>query len=124
MPEEVFKVIDVITVFQILVFIVILSRQKRIQFTSKFFLIVFLISLGICLADRIQFFYRDILNRNNFPHFYNTGDTFLLLYIPALYFYFKSFTTAGFKLKWRYLWHLVPAVLIFLNLLFNFYATC
>ena len=78
MPEEVFKVIDVITVFQILVFI--LSRQKRIQFTSKFFLIVFLISLGICLADRIQFFYRDILKRNNFPHFYNTGDTFLLLY--------------------------------------------
>ncbi len=121
MPEEIFKVIDVIAVFQILVFIVILARHKQISITSKVFLVLFLVSVGICLADRIQFFYRELLHQLNFPHFYNTGDTFLLIYIPTLYFYYKSITTAELKLKWWNLWHFIPAVLVFVNLLFNYY---
>lgn len=121
MPGEFFKVIDVIAVFQILVFIFILSRQKQIQFPGKIFLIIFLASLAICLADRIQYSYCVFLYRNNFPHFYNTGDIFLLLYIPSLYLYFKSFTSASFKFKWWHLWHFIPPILVFLNLLINYY---
>ncbi|MBN1117484.1 MAG: AraC family transcriptional regulator [Bacteroidales bacterium] len=121
MPEEFFKIIDVIAVFQILVFIIILSRRKKMKDSSRLFLIIFLVSIGICLADRIQFFYRAFLFQNQFPHFYNSGDTFMLVYLPALYLYIKSFTSPGFKLSLRYLWHFFPAIVVFLNLFINYY---
>jgi AraC-like DNA-binding protein len=121
MPEEVFKVIDYIALFQIVVFVILLAKRRQIKFESRLFLIFFLLVIGICLLDRLQYFYRSFLHRHNFPHLFNTGDIFSLLYLPALYFYIKSITTPGFKIHKRYLWHLLPSLIVFINLFFNYY---
>lgn len=121
MPEEFYKIVDFIALFQIAVFVCILAKRKAINNESRFFLVFFLIVIGICLLDRIQFFYRDFLNEHNFPHLYNTGDIFHLLYLPVFYYYIKSITTPDFKMRKIQLLHALPALLVFINLFFNYY---
>ncbi len=121
MQEEFFKVVDYIAIFQIIVFVIALAKRKQIKFESRLFLILFLLVIGICLLDRLQYFYRSFLDKHNFPYLYNTGDIFSLLYLPALYFYIKSITIPGFKIHKKYLWHILPALVVFINLFFNYY---
>ena len=117
---ELYKVINLVVVFQIIVFIVILKRRKELRRENKFFLILFLASVLYCLLDRTQFFYRDILNKHNFPHFYNSGEPFWYLHLPLFYLYVKSITTSGFKIRWIQLVHAVPFFIVLVYVLINF----
>ena len=121
MPEEFFKIIDYIALSQIIVFIVLIGKRKQIKFESRFFLIFFLVVIGLCLLDRIQFFYREFLDKHNFPYLYNSGDIFSLLYLPVFYFYIRSITSPEFKIRKRYLLHAIPSLLVFINLFLNYY---
>jgi len=121
MPEEIFKIISFLTVFQILVFIIYLSRKKPIKTISRFYLILFLISIVFCLIDRLQFYYREELYQYNFPHFYNLIDIFSLVYLPALFYYLLSITREGFKIRWNQVLDFTPAFIVFANLFFNYY---
>ena len=121
MPEEIFKIISFLTVFQILVFIIYLSRKKSLDQSSRFYLVLFLFSILMCLVDRLQYYYRETLFEYKFPHFYNLIDVFSLIYLPALFYYLISITKDGFKLKWIQVLDFIPAAIIFTNLFLNYY---
>jgi len=117
---ELFKAINLIAVFQIIVFIIALARRKQLQHEQKLFSILFLVSILYCLLDRTQFFYRDFVNAHNFPHFYNSGEPFWYLHMPLLFLYIKSITTSSFKLKWIQLVHALPFLITLTYVLVNY----
>ncbi len=121
MPEEVFKIISFLSVFQILIFIIFISKSKSIKYSSKFYLILFLVSILFCLTDRLQFYYRRELYIYKFPHFYNLIDFFGLVYLPSFFYYLLSITREKFRLRWSQSLHFLPAIIVFANLLFKYY---
>lgn len=117
---ELFKAINLIAVFQIIVFIIILAKRHEIKREQKVFLVLFLLSVLYCLMDRTQYFYRIYINKLNFPHFYNSGEPFWYLHLPLLYLYIKSITTSGFKLKWIQFVHALPFIITLVYVLVHF----
>jgi len=117
---EVFKVLNFIAISQIIVFILIIANRKQLRKENKVFLIIYLVTILICILDRVQYYYHNELNQINFPHFYHSADPFYYLYLPALFLYIKSVTQSSFRLRWIQLIHLIPFIVVLANLLINY----
>jgi len=112
-------IINIIMIFQLLIFAVFLFI-KSTNHTSNYILgiHIFAQAAGIFtgLASlQTEFFF------NDHPHLALIGFPYVFLWGPSFYLYVKSIAYKDFKLKWIDLLHALPAFLLLLFFSFTFY---
>ena len=110
-------VLNILTSFLSLFFAFFLlslkSKNRSSNILISIYLIIFAIDSGSVLSGQFILPY--------YPGFGLLLNTLLFLGPPLLYFYICSVTYEDFKLKWKYLWHTLPFVIVILLLIPRFY---
>ncbi len=117
MSFKLYDIIAIIVILQCSLFTLVLLSNKKKKVTSNKMLALFLAAQIIGVLNGL------ILSMHHYfhPHLYYLGFPIIYLWGPTLYHYVKSVTIPDFKLSVKSLLHLIPAITVFLFLLFNFY---
>jgi len=120
MFQDIYSVIRFITVFQFLFFSVFLIFHKKGRRISNIIFAVFLFSKALCFSRGILYIYREQVFEF-FPDVFFMVLSFEFLLGPALYFYVLSLAYRDFKFKKIHLLHLIPFLLHWIFMTFNYY---
>ncbi|RPH71658.1 AraC family transcriptional regulator, partial [bacterium] len=108
MKVEIFDIVNIIIMFQLVIFSIFLFLKKRslpnILLGVQLFSQAAGIFAGYCFTQ-FEFFY------SNFPFLFFAGYPFVFLWGPTFYLYVKSAAYIDFKLKPDHLIHFVPFLL-------------
>ncbi|MBN1780506.1 helix-turn-helix transcriptional regulator [bacterium] len=103
-------IIDILTLFQLLLLTVVLLVTPKGRRLSNFMLAVFLVAQSNCLMSSIVWRSYTWVYAHC-PHLFYIHVSPLFLLGPCLYLFTLSMTSHDFTLKKRHLWFLLPAVL-------------
>jgi AraC-like DNA-binding protein len=101
-------VINIIAMFQLLVFIFFLTSKKPGRQSNKI-LAIFLLVQFVIIYDFETFSLKNYLIKIS-PHLFFIGTSFIFLAAPAFYLYVKSLAFRDFKLHKHHLLHALPFV--------------
>jgi AraC-like DNA-binding protein len=112
------QIICIIAIFQLIVFVISLLSRKFNRQPNRI-LAAFLIFQAIICFDFLVKTYFAFQNENAY-YFLLIGDTAFWVVSPLLYFYVRSLCYSNFKFHVKDLFHLTPAVIIFLMIFLSF----
>jgi AraC-like DNA-binding protein len=112
-------VINIIAMFQLLVFIFFLIRKKSSRQSNKM-LAIFLFVQLLIIYDYETFSLKNYLI-NISLHLFYICTSFIFLAAPTFYLYVKSLTTANFLLQKKHILHAIPFMLATLIFVFYFH---
>jgi AraC-like DNA-binding protein len=120
MLQDIYEIIRIITVFQFTFFAFFLIFHKKGRRISNMIFSVFLFSKALCFSRGIFMKYPEQVF-NFLPEAFYVTISFEFLLGPALYFYVRSLAYRDFKFKKIHLLHLIPFLLHWIFMTFNFY---
>lgn len=117
---ELLRTLYILTVIQLILFAIFLLNYEKQKNIGNKILSAFLISNALYIVYYILFGGNGYL-REYSVDFFHAGFPFCFLFGPLLYFYTKCLTYVNFKLKKKYLIHLIPFILKYLFLFLTLY---
>lgn len=113
------EIINIIMIFQLLLFTAFLFFRKT-QYISNYIFGIHLFSQAAGIFQTLSYLQRDFIIIEN-PHLSFIGYPFVFLWGPTFYLYVKSIAYKDFKLRWKYILHIVPFIIILLLFSFTLY---
>jgi AraC-like DNA-binding protein len=119
MKVDLFEIINIIMIFQLLVFTCFLWGKKK-QLISNNIFGLHLFSQAAGIYQVLTFLQHDFFYHEN-PHLALIGYPFVFLWGPTFYLYVKSITYKDFRLGWKHVLHLIPFIFLMLFFAFTLY---
>jgi len=113
------EIINIISVFQLSVFILFLVRKKQYRLSNILLALFLFVQIVIIINFEVFQFPDLVLNIS--PHLFHLGTAFILLAGPTFYLYVKSLTKQNYHLNRNDLLHAFPFILLTLFFCFSFY---
>ncbi len=112
-------IINIITITLLLLFSFFLFTHKKGKTLSNRILAVFLLSKALSIIDFNFYIFKEYIFVY-FPHLVYIGSSFAFLWGPSIYFYTKSLAYRDFSFKKRHMLHLLPFIIYWIALIFNY----
>jgi AraC-like DNA-binding protein len=113
------EIVNIISVFQLSVFILFLVRKKPYRLSNR--LLALFLSVQIVIIINFEIFQFPEAVSKLTPHLFHFGTAFFLLAGPSFFLYIKSLALHNFQLRKNDLLHAFPFIAITLILIFTFY---
>ncbi len=114
------EILILFTVFQLIIFSVLLiARIKTLQ-SNLVFLCAFFLSLAINIANYFLILKSEYLINTPYINLFYLGSPFAFSYAPFFYLYLRAITTTKFRLGFKTLAHFIPFTLHFTYVIFLF----
>jgi AraC-like DNA-binding protein len=112
-------IINFISIFQLLIFILFLARKKTNRQSNKILAIFLIVQLFI-ISDYETFSLKNYLIKI-LPDLFFIGTSFIFLAAPTFYLYVKSLAFADFRLKKKHILHALPFAFAMMFFVFYFH---
>lgn len=119
MKVDLLDLINIIMIFQLLIFTAFLLGKKK-HHISDYFLGIHLFAQAAGIYTTLSFMQYEFFYVEN-PHFVLIGYPFVFLWGPTFYFYVKTVAYKDFKLKWIHSVHIILFLIFLIFFCFTFY---
>lgn len=117
--SEISKILELISVFLLIMFAVFMLSQNIGKPASRLFLASFFLSRAIILLSFAFYHYENA--PKSIPDLLVIGESFLFLYAPLLYLFVQSATCNKFRFRWYYMFHFTPFLIMLTYFLVSFH---
>jgi AraC-like DNA-binding protein len=114
------QILILFTVFQLLVFAIVLIMKKTTREANQLFLALFFFALACNIFNLFVFMENNFFISNKGIHLFYLGSPFAFLYAPAFYLYLLTYTTFSPRMNAGKVLHFIPFVLYMGYILISF----